>query len=412
MRAWLKEMREELLLAYPDRFNDSSFCLSFPAQRHTLVSKYRDLVRAAGFPSERLDFVEEPIAAALNYTGEPRAEPSGLGLILDVGAGTTDISIIDILDKTKIYVLDSSSIAIAGNYLTTLMRDFLADSSHRIMFEKLLAENQKDADSAKEQFSTYYSEEGNRAEQFSIALNGMKFKGNFDAFYNSAKKAWKDIDSLIQQRLRENSILDEKIKFVYGVGGGILHAGLWKFVSDRYGPRAIRDTSPRHAVSRGAAWFGTSLKYANEGYSERNKAIEIIYKVGKDVKIVFPEATKQKPVFIFTSETRVVMGQLLSGSIPISLDSKIFFAEGEAVVTVGDQAFPLGEIDIKWSESEEVSNHGGEVKWSFMPDNGDLTISVFLRNTKIADGTFSITDTVTVSVSPSGAYKPTLAGIS
>ncbi|MBI9064592.1 MAG: Hsp70 family protein [Marinilabiliaceae bacterium] len=414
MANWLLWLRDGLKDVYKDGFNEHIYCFTYPAQRQAILSKYQNIIKDVGFPisknSVRALVVEEPIAAALSYLKESQNKP-GLGIVLDIGAGTTDISIIEIQGENQIHIHDASSMDIAGNVCTQKMKDLIVDKGLHNDFEKLIKTNQRAIDGIKEMFSDYYSEEENREEAFSFKSNGIKFKSTFDQFTESMVPIWGDINKLISERLKIKGIDVSDLDFIYGVGGGVMHNGLWNLVEKTYGEKAFRSNEARYAVARGAALHAAAAtsSYRESKGSKEEQKIEVSYQIGKDVKVAFPDDTEQHPVTIFNKESLFKLGQRVDGSFPICLQSNILFPEGDAIIEIeGFEPITIGEIDINWYGGDENDNHGGDIKWSFFPDEGRLTVSAKLDRTKINTEGYTIIGEVTISVTPSGSYKCTL----
>lgn len=107
---------------------------SVPAN-YSLIQKaeLKECAMSAGFPMEDTPFVEEPVSALINYVYETKDtidfELQKTILILDVGAGTVDVSILKVLKDTD--NINSELLAveriseIGGNKINQMMVDFL-----------------------------------------------------------------------------------------------------------------------------------------------------------------------------------------------------------------------------------------------------------------------------------------------
>ena len=101
-----------------DVFDPSRLYLGCPAmwdgrQRRRLL----DVAHQVGLPVTLATLVDEPVAAGIAWlAGHPSTEPLRV-LVFDMGGGTLDIAVLDVLDHREISVLAAVSLAEAGDAL-------------------------------------------------------------------------------------------------------------------------------------------------------------------------------------------------------------------------------------------------------------------------------------------------------
>jgi molecular chaperone DnaK (HSP70) len=90
-----------------------------------------DLVEAAGIDTGATSLVEEPVAAGLAWLGGGAIDPRQAGgrlLVFDMGGGTLDIAVLDIVpgDPPSVRVLTSTGLPVAGDALDEAIAEDLA----------------------------------------------------------------------------------------------------------------------------------------------------------------------------------------------------------------------------------------------------------------------------------------------
>lgn len=128
----LKAIEEKVNTIKPN--SELHYTWSVPAN-YSLIQKaeLKECALLAGFPMENTPFVEEPVSALINYVYETNAtldfELETTILILDVGAGTVDVSILKVskdTDNINSELLAVERIAeIGGNKINQMMVDLL-----------------------------------------------------------------------------------------------------------------------------------------------------------------------------------------------------------------------------------------------------------------------------------------------
>jgi len=378
---------------------------AYPAQRNDLEPIFKDLIVQSDFPADRTYFLDEPTAAAYNtLTSEQWTRTRGAfgkGLILDVGAGTTDYTIADFRGgEIGVNVVDSSSTNMAGNNFTYALRALLQQSDDKAAFDRFVADAPWEADAIKEQISDWYKVPDNYNEPYNRLKKGVgRFSvANRKAFKDSVNTESQAILSRVMERLAAVNLSKDQLGFVLLVGGGGLHTGLADYIKDVFGTKAELIDQPQTGVSKGACLFAKSLCLG-----EQNRALLVRSTVPR-VWIQFPEDTKQKDVLIFTDGQEIPVGRTLRGKERIVLQSNIFFKEGDMYLRMNDTWKNLGEINIKWFSSEEINDHGGYVEWEFQPQTGRLSVVVKLDKTRIRAEGYSILGQLEVHVRTKGNY--------
>ena len=99
---------------------------------------------------------------------------------------------------------------------------------------------------------------------------------------------------------------------------------------------------------------------------EPKKTLRIEQIISIDVKLHFPEDTKQKSIELLKNGDVVPNNiDLRMWSKSITLESNWFLAEGNAYITAGDETIWLPEFDIKWEMFGERNDHKGQVDWKY-----------------------------------------------
>lgn len=371
--------------------DQAAFCFTYPAQRNRLEPLYRELVIRAGFPGDRLVFLDEPTAAVYGHMVEDKDKksPIGKGLILDVGAGTTDYTIVDMRGgEAGMVVLDTSSISVAGNACTRKLRLLLPEGGLRDQFDHFVKDKSLRADRYKEEISDYYNDGNDDALSWNVKELGIKLRSESRAqFDESVREEWESISREISSRLKAARLSDEDLKFVIPCGGGALHSGLRSYLNKRFGSKVVPTPHPQLIVSRGAAYFGRS-RFVPEnlrlGTTNGHALLPVSHVLDRDVYIHFPAVTRQENIFLLRKGQVVPLKQPLSGAVPVTLDSNILFPEGPVHIYVGELSKKVVDLDIEWSESEkEVGNHPGTLDWEFKPEVGQLSVTLKLDNVKL-----------------------------
>lgn len=386
----------------------SCFCFTYPAQRSEHEQRYRQLIVDAGFPDddERLSFMDEPTAAAFALTSTDHATIDGrssagleklgkLGLFVDIGAGTTDLTLAEV-GKTALRVLASSSIAEAGNEATACLAALANDKE---AFKKLLASNTTRFERTKHKISDYYRNPDDQDSPTTAKLLGITFgAGSLADFAESVRPMWKRARKL---DIGEHSLSD--VDFVVGVGGGMLHTGYASLLRQEFGDRFHLAMEPQLMVARGAAIHARKRSKPSDEIGAR---LTIERLVAEDITVEFPADTEQETITILSGGDVIDVDEgKTKGSKKFTLKSNVFEAEGHINLRVGSKKTRLGDVDIKWSLFGESNDHGGKVKWVLDPADGSLEIEVRLDEVDLNGEGKSVLGRETVELKQRGEFR-------
>jgi molecular chaperone DnaK (HSP70) len=394
------------------------FCFSYPAQRQELEPLFKELIIESGFPEDHLCFLDEPTSAAYcsfigNVSSSQAVMEHGLGLIIDIGAGTTDFTLANFQggrsfqDDRSINIIDSSSANIAGNDFTRALSRLLKNNSQDA-FARFMVKSPWGADRIKEAFSDHYSDPDNYDVPIFRARAGVgRFESqSLDHFQTAIQSEWNSLMACVLQRLRAANHTERDLKFVLLTGGGALHSGLVKYVREQFGDKAvILSKEPQTVVAQGACQFAKNICLPDQV-----SGLTVSMAVPR-VWIEFPPSTNQKDVVIFESNQEIPTAKSLSGRASIVLQSNIFFSEGDLHLRVDEETINLGSIDIQWfltpraaGESPEWNDHKGVVEWDYKPTTGSLSVVVKLVRTYLSDGKFSVVGQIELPVKMRGQF--------
>lgn len=194
--------------------------------------------------------IENPIAVALGF-GIDFTNPTG-NLIVDMGAGSTDIATISL---GGIAQCDSS--ATAGNTFDELIEKYVK-REYNIQIGPLTAEN------IKKQLSTAVK----RPVEFAIVAKGRNIVSGLpesfeitstevhEVIADAALSICNDIRKVLE-KTDPDIVADVMTNGIYLTGGTSLMNGMSELIEEYFGTKVHTDSDPTHSVVRGAA---TALK--------------------------------------------------------------------------------------------------------------------------------------------------------
>lgn len=424
LREFLSQIWQYLLKDVGQELDTASFCFTFPAQREQLQREFTELVIEAGFPSNRLRFMDECSAATfgLSWEAAPGDEPAlkrqtlwqrllrprgsgatptsplkteaiGAGLLIDIGAGTTDVAVVE-PGKDIIRVIATRSTNVAGNACTRALAT-LAQASNTtsrispakawmdfVEAEPSIADRYKE-----EKLSDEYRDSANRADATEVPVKrrGIKLHANdFSAFRATVEPAWMSIRDCADRAWIDASQDRPHPSWVFLVGGGARHTGLVDLIENTY-PGIVRTAkNSRVLTARGAAYY---LKQSLSGTPVLEKGARrgTISNVLKDcVGVKFPKDTGAGFVVLFEAGEEVEQtGKPIELKKTVRLKSNVFGTEGAAYLVVGDFRIKLGVIDIDWSVFGESDNHHAIIHVMLDPGSRNLYVSLNMENVKL-----------------------------
>ncbi|HPN30754.1 MAG TPA: hypothetical protein PKY81_07340 [bacterium] len=384
----LQRIQEE----FPDDYEDSIFCFTYPSQRDDLINCFKDLIIETGkLKYEQIHTLDEASAATFGYFNFQKKDNSKFDfedlksndklMIIDIGAGTTDFCLLNYDKKNGFSILNSSSLPIAGNAFTKAL-SFFVENENTENFLAYFEQNPFKADEIKEKnFSNGYIEykikETWEEQKFKVIPQYCKLhcKG-FEHFIESIKTEWKKIKGTYLKILKDSNINETEIKKIIPVGGGCLHTGLFYLMEDYF-------NSDNEKVT-----FQGKIEHCNKyvAIGAANyilkKDIKIYKIIPYDVTIEFPGDTYQPPVKLFHKGDVFLLNDKKIEFIPkqIWLKSNDFLAEGDIIIKVNNNEMFRKEIDIDWEFGGENDNHPGKIDYYIDIEQQKLNIKIELNN--------------------------------
>lgn len=251
---------------------ETEFSVTVPAEFEFVKKEMlRKCLIEAGIAYDEKPFIEEPTAALINYLFESMdpielEDDSKTFLILDVGAGTVDVSVLRL--EKEMEGISSKLLAVSrkGNVGGNLLDEYLAkiisggqndfdnmsDGDKKIILKE--AENLKIKLCKDIQLdSTNNFKLPNKAfgeEKVTIGNHSVTF---FD-FYNLMKKYWEDLVGTIEGALKKSSQPSWDIDSLILNGGGSRNPYIQSFIRDYFDKsEIIKPDNIQEHVSRGAA---------------------------------------------------------------------------------------------------------------------------------------------------------------
>jgi molecular chaperone DnaK len=253
---YLGEEVKEAVITVPAYFNDS--------QRQAT----KDAGKIAGLEVKRI--INEPTAAALAFGIDK--EISGNIAVYDLGGGTFDISIIELVDidgEKQFEVLSTNGDTFLGgedfdnrivNYLT---QEFKKEHGVDLMKDTLALQRLKDAaEKAKIELSSttqteinlpYITADASGPKHFNIKMTRAKLESLVEDLIENSFKA-------VEQAMKDAQKKPSDIKAVLLVGGMTRMPLVQEKVKSYFGQEPRKDVNPDEAVAIGAAIQGGVLK--------------------------------------------------------------------------------------------------------------------------------------------------------
>ncbi|MEW8955325.1 Hsp70 family protein [Clostridium sp.] len=249
--SYLGEPCEEVIISVPAYFNNK--------QRQATL----DAATLAGMKVENL--ISEPTAAAIAY-GLHEAENESTFMVIDLGGGTFDVSILELFDGVMQVLAISGDNFLGGEDFTkTIISDFIRCNNldEVSMSEKEYLALYKKAESCKKDLSK------ENIASFNIKINKEEFSYTLDK--NKFSKICEDIISRMRvpigRALSDVNISPKNIDSVVLIGGSTKMPIIRSFISKFLGKIPFTNINPDEAVGIGTA-INSALKERHENLSE------------------------------------------------------------------------------------------------------------------------------------------------
>lgn len=231
----LGEAVTEAVISVPAYFSD-------PQRKATL-----DAARIAGLKVERL--VNEPTAAALAHSLEKQ---DGLFLILDLGGGTFDVSLLHKLDGMIEIKASAGDVMLGGDDFSKLIAGEIARRAG-IPLSDLPPQAQARLRRAADDVKRILSDQHVAPYAFDLPDAPVAGEITRDAFETLAEPLMRRLRAPIEQAISDSRIAPGQIGQIVLVGGATRMPMIRAFVAKLFGRFPLLDPRPDHVIALGAA---------------------------------------------------------------------------------------------------------------------------------------------------------------
>lgn len=249
--AALGEKVTEAVISVPAYFTD--------AQRKAT----RSAGELAGIKVERL--INEPTAAALAYGLRDRAG-EGRVLVLDLGGGTFDVSILELFDGVVEVNATAGDNFLGGeDFLELLVKTFC--TRHKIDPRRLAPSDAAQLRQRMEQFKRRLTDE--RSAELQLRLEGHDLRWELEeaAFAQLAEPLLQRMRAPIERAMRDARLKPADLDDIVLVGGAVRMPMIAKMVTRMFNRLPLRHVHPDQAIALGAT-VAAGLKSRDESLEE------------------------------------------------------------------------------------------------------------------------------------------------
>lgn len=217
----------------------------------------------AGIKVERL--INEPTAAALAYGLQERAE-GGHFLMLDLGGGTFDVSILEIFDGVVEVHASAGDNFLGGEDFLQLLRSACCKDLN-INFERLSVGEQGMLLNKLERLKRELTKAGSQT--LDIVLAGQSYQWHIDepTFAQLAEPLIQRMRAPIERAVRDAQLKPQDLDEIVLVGGASRMTIISRLVSRMFGRLPLRNINPDETIAIGAA-IASGLKVRDERLEE------------------------------------------------------------------------------------------------------------------------------------------------
>ncbi|KXO77919.1 molecular chaperone HscC [Brucella anthropi] len=367
----LKSLRQDAELALGEPITEA--VISVPAYFNDIQRKATlDAARLTGLHVERL--INEPTAAALAHGLEHQEE--GTFLVLDLGGGTFDVSLLHKYDDVMEIRASAGDALLGGDdFRTVIVTELL--KRHQLVENDLDAGDKARLFAEAERLKRALTEQSQL--EYSFGVMGERFSGLFERlqFEELAQPLLRRLRAPMERALRDARVNAEKIDQVVLVGGAARMPMVRSLAARLFGRFPLLHPQPDHIVGLGAA--------VQAGLRKREGALEEII------------MTDVCPFTLGTSvfDPRAPEGSVLSpiiernAVVPISRESRYWTAsDGQTLVRIdvlqGENMRPSQNIALGTIEVPVYSGPAGkecvDVRYTY-DVNGALEVEVKVVST-------------------------------
>lgn len=351
---------EEAVISVPAYFSD--------AQRKAT----RAAGQLAGIRVERL--INEPTAAALAYGLQQRDE-EGRILVLDLGGGTFDVSVLELFDGiVEVHASAGDNFLGGEDFLEVLVNAFHAE--HKLAATSVTVAERAQLERRLEQFKRELSQQSHAAIQLNI--------GGKDLDWSLEESRYEQLCAPLLQRMRapiERAIRDARLKpdaldNIILVGGAVRMPMISRLVARMFGRLPLRHIHPDHAIALGAAVAG-GLKARDESLQEIVLTDVCPYTLGTQVSRQGPDGQMRPgyfhPIIQRNSVVPISREDCFHPANPQQNHIMIDIYQGESPMV--DKNIKLGELRVPLSTRATDSDRSVTARFTY-DMNGLLQVEV------------------------------------
>lgn len=326
--AALGQKIEEAVISVPAYFSD--------AQRKAT----RAAGELAGIRVERL--INEPTAAALAY-GLQQRDQEGRVLVLDLGGGTFDVSILELFEGViEVHASAGDNFLGGEDFLQVLVDAFHADQG--LERNALAAVEQAQLQRRLEQFKRELSQQGTC--ELQIALAGREFTWQLDEsrYAQLCEPLLQRMRAPIERAIRDARLKPDALDDIVLVGGAVRMPMISRLVTRMFGRLPLRHIHPDQAIALGAT-VAAGLKSRDQTLEEIVLTDVCPYTLGTQVSRRGPDGSERAGYFHPIIQRNSV--------VPVSREDQFFPVrddQREVILDVYQGESPTVDKNIKLGE--------------------------------------------------------------
>lgn len=326
--AALGQKIEEAVISVPAYFSD--------AQRKAT----RAAGELAGIRVERL--INEPTAAALAY-GLQQRDQEGRVLVLDLGGGTFDVSILELFEGViEVHASAGDNFLGGEDFLQVVVDAFHADQG--LERSALAAVEQAQLQRRLEQFKRELSQQGTC--ELQIALAGREFTWQLDEsrYAQLCEPLLQRMRAPIERAIRDARLKPEALDDIVLVGGAVRMPMISRLVTRMFGRLPLRHIHPDQAIALGAT-VAAGLKGRDQALEEIVLTDVCPYTLGTQVSRRGPDGSERAGYFHPIIQRNSV--------VPVSREDQFFPVrddQREVILDVYQGESPTVDKNIKLGE--------------------------------------------------------------
>ncbi|MFI8719649.1 Hsp70 family protein [Stenotrophomonas sp. NPDC077464] len=334
--AALGQKIEEAVISVPAYFSD--------AQRKAT----RAAGDLAGIRVERL--INEPTAAALAY-GLQQRDQEGRVLVLDLGGGTFDVSILELFEGVvEVHASAGDNFLGGEDFLQVLVDAFHAD--HGLDRNALTSAEQAQLQRRLEQFKRDLSQQSSSQVQMTLAGRDVAWQLDEARYAQLCEPLLQRMRAPIERAIRDARLKPEALDDIVLVGGAVRMPMISRLATRMFGRLPLRHIHPDQAIALGAT-VAAGLKSRDQSLEEIVLTDVCPYTLGTQVSRQGPDGSVRAGYFHPIIQRNSV--------VPVSREDQFFPLrddQREVVIDVYQGESPTVDKNIKLGELRIALGHG------------------------------------------------------